>query len=38
LRSPEKLAVRMYWMLRSQANYAQMVRMQGSPRGALVEQ
>jgi transposase len=31
-----KLAVRMYWMLRSQANYAQLVRMQGSPRGTLV--
>jgi transposase len=33
-----KLAVRMYWMLRSQASYAQLVRMQGSPRGTLVEQ
>jgi transposase len=33
-----KLAVRMYWMLRSQANYAQLVRMQGSPRATLVEQ
>jgi transposase len=33
-----KLAVRMYWMLRSPANYAQMVRMQGSPRGTLVGQ
>jgi transposase len=32
-----KLAVRMYWMLRSQASYAQLVRMQGSPRGTLVE-
>jgi transposase len=31
-----KLAVRMYWMLRSPANYAQLVRMQGSPRGTLV--
>ena len=31
-----KLAVRMYWMLRSQASYAQLVRMQGSPRGSLV--
>ena len=31
-----KLAVRMYWMLRSQASYAQLVRMQGSPRGTLV--
>jgi transposase len=26
-----KLAVRMYWMLRSPASYAQLVRMQGSP-------
>jgi transposase len=33
-----KLAVRMYWMLRSPANYAQLVRMQGSPRGTLVGQ
>ena len=32
-----KLAVRMYWMLRSQASYAQLVRMQGSPRGTLVQ-
>jgi transposase len=32
-----KLAVRMYWMLRSQASYAQLVRMQGSPRATLVE-
>jgi transposase len=32
-----KLAVRMYWMLRSQASYAQLVRMQGSPRGTLVK-
>jgi transposase len=31
-----KLAVRMYWMLRRQASYAQLVRMQGSPRGTLV--
>jgi len=31
-----KLAVRMYWMLRSPASYAQLVRMQGSPRGTLV--
>ena len=31
-----KLAVRMYWMLRSQVPYAQLVRMQGSPRGTLV--
>ncbi|HTT17720.1 MAG TPA: hypothetical protein VMG82_02165 [Candidatus Sulfotelmatobacter sp.] len=33
-----KLAVRMYWMLRSQASYAQLVRMQGSPRATLVKQ
>jgi transposase len=33
-----KLAVRMYWMLRTPANYAQLVRMQGSPRGTLVGQ
>jgi transposase len=32
-----KLAVRMYWMLRSQASYAQLVRMQGSSRGTLVQ-
>jgi transposase len=32
-----KLAVRMYWMLRSQANYRQLVRMQGSPWATLVE-
>jgi len=32
-----KLAVRMYWMLRSQASYAQLVRTQASPRGTLVE-
>jgi len=31
-----KLAVRMYWMLRREADYAQLVRMQGSPRGTLV--
>ena len=31
-----KLAVRMYWMLRTGADYAQLVRMQGSPRGTLV--
>jgi transposase len=31
-----KLAVRMYWMLRRQASYAQLVRMQGSPRATLV--
>jgi transposase len=33
-----KLAVRMFWMLRSGADYAQLVRMQGSPRGTLVPQ
>lgn len=33
-----KLAVRMYWMLRSQASYAQLVRMQGSPRATLVQE
>jgi len=33
-----KLAVRMYWMLRTPASYAQLVRMQGSPRGTLVGQ
>lgn len=33
-----KLAVRMYWMLRQQANYAQLVRMQGSPWATLVGQ
>jgi transposase len=33
-----KLAVRMYWMLRSSASYAQLVRMQGSPWGTLVKQ
>ena len=32
-----KLAVRMYWMLRSQASYAQLVRMQGSPWATLVK-
>lgn len=31
-----KLAVRMYWMLRSGANYAQLVRRQGSPGATLV--
>jgi transposase len=31
-----KLAVRMYWMLRSGADYARLVRMQGSPSGTLV--
>jgi transposase len=33
-----KLAVRMYWMLRRQPNYAQLVRMQGSSRATLVQQ
>ena len=33
-----KLAVRMYWMLRSQAGYAQLVRTQGSPWATLVKQ
>ena len=32
-----KLAVRMYWMLRSPASYAQLVRMQGSPGATLVK-
>jgi transposase len=32
-----KLAVRMYWMLRRQVDYAQLVRMQGSSRGTLVQ-
>ena len=32
-----KLAVRMYWMLRSTAEYAQLVRMQGSPWATLVD-
>jgi transposase len=31
-----KLAVRMYWMLRTRADYAQLVRTQASPRGTLV--
>ncbi len=31
-----KLAVRMYWMLRGPATYAQLVRVQGSPGGTLV--
>ena len=31
-----KLAVRMYWMLCSGADYARLVRMQGNPRGTLV--
>ncbi len=33
-----KLAVRMYWMLRGQLNYPQLVRMQGSSRATLVQQ
>ena len=33
-----KLAVRMYWMLRSGADYAQLVRMQGSPGATLVSE
>jgi transposase len=32
-----KLAVRLYWMLREKADHAQLVRMQGSPRGTLVD-
>ena len=32
-----KLAVRMYWMLRSGADYAQLVRRQSSPGGTLVD-
>jgi transposase len=32
-----KLAVRMYWMLRSTADYAQLVRMRGSSWPTLVE-
>jgi transposase len=32
-----KLAVRMYWMLSSQASHAQLVRMQGSPWATLVK-
>ncbi len=31
-----KLAVRLYWMLRSGADYARLVRMQGSPGATLV--
>lgn len=33
-----KLAVRMYWMLRRQMDYAQLVRTQGSSRATLVQQ
>ncbi len=33
-----KLAVRLYWMLRSGADYARLVRMQGSPGATLVPQ
>ena len=32
-----KLAVRMYWMLRSGADYARLVRMQGSPQATLMD-
>jgi Transposase IS116/IS110/IS902 family len=32
-----KLAVRLFWMLRSQADYGQLIRRQGSPRANLVE-
>jgi transposase len=32
-----KLAVRMYWMLRREINYTQLVRMQGSSRATLVQ-
>lgn len=32
-----KLAIRMYWMLRRQMNYTQLVRMQGSSRATLVQ-
>lgn len=32
-----KLAVRLYWMMRTKCDYAQLVRMQGSPRRNLVE-
>jgi|GEM_PF-4237067 hypothetical protein len=32
-----KLAVRLYWMLRTKCDYAQLVGMQGSPRRNLVE-
>ena len=31
-----RLAVRLYWMLRAQVNYAQLVRMSGSPSSAVV--
>jgi transposase len=33
-----RLAVRLYWMLRAQVNYAQLVRMSGSPSSAVVPQ
>ena len=33
-----RLAVRLYWMLRAQVNYAQLVRMSGSPSSAVVSQ
>jgi transposase len=32
-----KLAVRLYWMLRSKNDYAELVRMQGSPGANLVD-
>ena len=32
-----KLAVRLYWMLRTRADYVQLVRMQGSPLESLVD-
>ena len=32
-----KLAARMYWMLRSGADYARLVRVQGSPGATLVD-
>ena len=31
-----RLAVRLYWMLRAQVDYAQLVRMSGSPSSAVV--
>jgi transposase len=33
-----RLAVRLYWMLRAQMDYAQLVRMSGSPSSAVVPQ
>jgi transposase len=32
-----QLAVRLYWMLRNQKSYAQLVRMQGSPGSGVVD-